>query len=61
MTCLFPSCKAHVSHARFACRNHWYLLPPYIRNEIWATYFTQDNAGHYKAVVMAIEWYRNDY
>jgi hypothetical protein len=36
--CHWPSCKIEVPPARWGCRQHWFKLPKYLRDKIWATY-----------------------
>ncbi len=36
--CHWPSCKVAVPPAMFACKRHWFTLPKWIRDRIWATY-----------------------
>lgn len=37
-TCHWPSCGREVPPKLWGCRAHWYLLPKWIRNEIWKAY-----------------------
>lgn len=37
-TCHWPGCKVEVPPAMWGCRSHWYALPKYLRDRIWATY-----------------------
>ena len=36
--CPIPGCKVDVASDMFACKRHWFSLPKYIRDEIWASY-----------------------
>lgn len=36
--CHWPGCETHIASAYWACREHWYLLPWAIRQEIWRTF-----------------------
>jgi hypothetical protein len=36
--CHWPNCRAQVPPAMWGCRRHWYRLPKYLRDRIWATY-----------------------
>lgn len=41
-TCPHPDCDAEVSSSTFACRPHWFSLPPGLRNRIWANFRSGD-------------------
>lgn len=36
--CHWPGCTEQVPSAMWGCRKHWYMLPKYIRQEIWRAY-----------------------
>lgn len=36
--CHWPTCELSVAPARWGCRGHWYSLPQWLRNKIWAAY-----------------------
>lgn len=36
--CHWPECKAQVPPAVWGCRKHWFMLPKYLRDKIWATF-----------------------
>lgn len=36
--CHWPGCNKQVAPALWGCRPHWYSLPKYLRDKIWATY-----------------------
>jgi hypothetical protein len=36
--CFHPACDKMVATDLFGCREHWYALPPNMRNEIWRVY-----------------------
>lgn len=36
--CHWPGCNRQVPAAMWGCREHWYRLPQYLRNKIWATF-----------------------
>lgn len=36
--CHWPGCKEQVPPAMWGCRAHWFRLPLYLRNKIWAAY-----------------------
>ena len=52
-------CEARVSSDMLACRPHWYQLPKEIRDRVWATWRSGDDAGHDQAVMDAVSWYRD--
>ncbi len=37
-TCHWPHCNNQVPPAMWGCRKHWFKLPKYLRNKIWAAY-----------------------
>ena len=37
-TCHWIGCKKQVPPAMWGCRQHWFMLPKKLRDEIWATY-----------------------
>lgn len=36
--CHWTGCTRQVPPAMWGCSNHWYALPKYLRDKIWATY-----------------------
>lgn len=36
--CHWPDCNEQVPPAMWGCRRHWFMLPKYLRNKIWAAY-----------------------
>jgi hypothetical protein len=36
--CHWPGCKKQVPPAMWGCREHWFKLPKYLRDKIWAAY-----------------------
>lgn len=36
--CHWPGCETKVKPAVWGCRKHWYMLPQWLRNKIWAAY-----------------------
>lgn len=36
--CHWPSCQKEVPPAMWGCKQHWFALPKYLRDRIWATY-----------------------
>lgn len=37
-TCHWPGCGKQVPPAKWGCTAHWYKLPKYLRDKIWASY-----------------------
>lgn len=37
-TCHWPGCEKQVPPAMWGCKQHWFKLPRYLRDEIWNTY-----------------------
>lgn len=37
-TCHWPGCTKQVPPAMWGCKQHWFRLPKYLRDRIWATY-----------------------
>lgn len=37
-TCHWPGCNRQVPPAMWGCKKHWFALPKYLRDRIWATY-----------------------
>lgn len=36
--CHWPGCKRQVRPAMWGCREHWFALPKWLRDKVWATY-----------------------
>lgn len=36
--CHWPGCEKQVPPAMWGCKQHWFKLPRYLRDEIWNTY-----------------------
>jgi hypothetical protein len=36
--CPHPDCDRTIPSTMFACRPHWYSLPPFLRSKIWRNY-----------------------
>lgn len=36
--CPHPTCSRQVNLGTLACREHWFALPPHIRNEVWGAW-----------------------
>jgi hypothetical protein len=37
-TCHWPKCGKQVPPAKWGCSQHWFKLPKYLRDKIWAAY-----------------------
>lgn len=37
-TCHWVGCEKEVPPAMWGCKTHWFKLPKYLRDKIWATY-----------------------
>lgn len=37
-TCHWPECGRAVPPKMWGCKEHWFRLPKYLRDKIWATY-----------------------
>lgn len=37
-TCHWPGCDRQVPPAMWGCRTHWFKLPKYLRDKVWAAY-----------------------
>lgn len=37
-TCHWPGCDRQCPPAMWGCTRHWYMLPRFLRNKIWAAY-----------------------
>ena len=44
----------------YACKRDWYRLPKVIRDEIWASYLSDDAARHLAAMDEGRVWYHNN-
>jgi hypothetical protein len=36
--CHWPTCKREVPPAMWGCKPHWFRLPKYLRDKVWAAY-----------------------
>jgi hypothetical protein len=36
--CHWPGCPRQVPPAAWGCRRHWFMLPRYLRDRVWAAY-----------------------
>lgn len=65
--CHWPSCSKQVPPAMWGCREHWMMLPRFLRQKIWATYRPgQENdrrpsIGYLAAAEQVQEWIRQRY
>lgn len=63
--CHWPNCPQRVPPAAWGCKKHWYTLPKYLRDKIWAAYRigqeqTKTPSAQYVAVAKeAQEWIYN--
>ena len=37
-TCHWPGCGKQVPPAMWGCKEHWFRLPKYLRDRVWAAY-----------------------
>lgn len=37
-TCHWPGCRTTVPPKMWGCKSHWFQLPKYLRDKIWAAY-----------------------
>lgn len=37
-TCHWPGCNKQVPPAMWGCKQHWFRLPKYLRDKVWAAY-----------------------
>jgi hypothetical protein len=60
--CHWPGCPVEVPPKLWGCKKHWYMLPKYLRDKIWATYrpgqeVTKDPSDAYWDAAMEVrEW-----
>lgn len=59
-TCHWPGCQRPVPPAMWGCRDHWFSLPKYLRDEIWRTYrrgqeITKDPSPEYIEVARRVQ------
>ena len=64
-TCHAPGCGIPVPPRLFMCRTHWRMLPPSLRERIWATYRPgqendkQPSGDYLDAARRAVEYLRS--
>lgn len=60
--CHWPGCTIEVPPKLWGCKKHWFTLPKYLRDKIWATYrpgqeISKDPSDEYiDAAVEVQEW-----
>lgn len=60
--CHWPNCPIEVPPKLWGCKKHWFTLPKYLRDKIWATYrpgqeISKDPSDEYiDAAVEVQEW-----
>lgn len=60
--CHWPDCGKEVPPAMWGCKGHWFTLPKYLRDRIWATYrrgqeITRTPSGDYLQAAHEVqEW-----
>lgn len=65
--CHWPGCEKIVPPKLWGCKEHWFKLPIYLRNKIWATYVsgqevTKTPSAEYIATANEVqEWIRSQY
>jgi hypothetical protein len=55
--CRIPRCRLPIDASRLMCRDHWYLVPKEVRDQVWATWRSGQGAfskEHEEAVRAAI-------
>jgi hypothetical protein len=56
--CAWPGCARGHRPGQLMCRGHWYALPGYMRDRIWASYVPGQNAitctDEYRAALRAV-------
>lgn len=64
-TCHWPGCGLAVPPHMWGCRSHWFTIPKYLRDKIWATYrpgqeITKTPSAEYIAAATEVqEWIRS--
>lgn len=62
-TCAHPRCDVAVHATLFACRDHWFSLPGYIRDDITGSYAIRHDGGsavhHRRAMAAAYGHWRH--
>ena len=64
-TCHWPNCGKQVPPAMWGCKKHWFRLPQYLRDRIWAAYVPgqeerMDPSSAYLDAAVAVEKWIND-
>jgi hypothetical protein len=66
-TCHWPGCKKQVPPAMWGDKDHWFKLPKYLRDKVWAAYVPgqeqrMDPSVEYIAVAREVqEWIQENY
>lgn len=64
--CHWPNCSVEVPPAMWGCRKHWYTLPKFLRDKVWAAYvpgqeITKTPSEEYLAVADEVQvWIKNN-
>ena len=64
--CHWPGCETQVPPAMWGCKKHWFRLPQYLRNKIWATYrpgqevTMTPSVAYLQAAEQVQEWIRKE-
>ena len=60
--CPVLSCRERVDYDHFACKEHWYELPPNLRSKVYHAYNhykkTGDMRRYAEGSKLCFEWYR---
>jgi len=65
--CHWPNCNKQVPPALWGCREHWYMLPEYLRVRIWAAYrIGQEEDGnpsdtYMEVMKMTFKWIKENH
>ncbi len=64
--CHWPGCRKEVPPKLWGCKRHWFMLPLYLRNKIWAAYrpgqeITKDPSPEYLAAAGEVRQWCLDY
>ncbi|MGN6796292.1 MAG: hypothetical protein ACTHJW_28220 [Streptosporangiaceae bacterium] len=55
--CPIPGCNGQIDPSRLMCREHWYMVPKELRDQVWATWRSGHGAfsmDHQHAVGVAV-------
>jgi hypothetical protein len=59
--CPTPGCEERVPFERFACRAHWYSLPPRLRTKLNAAWRFGTADEHVKVRAECVKWLEKKY